>query len=209
MEKNRILLVDDHQMFRDALRILLERMPYIEVVGETDDAFEVIDLVSETSAQIVCMDIYMKGVYGIEAMRHLIAAYPSIKVIALSSHSDHRYVTEIMNAGAFAYVTKTESADELVRAINAALKNRKYLCQDVSTAILDLSHATPHNKLCNRERQVLKLVADGLTSAMIADRLNIATSTVDVHRRNIMCKLELHNVAELTRYAINSDIAAH
>lgn len=212
MEKVRILLVDDHQMFRDALRSLLEKTPDFEVVGETGDAFDVIGLVRKTSAHLVCMDIGMKGMNGIETTRHLIAACPDVKVIALSTYSDQRYVTDMMSAGASAYITKAEAADELLRAISAVRQNRKYLCPDVAEAVLGVmnqqSHATLPAKLGNRERQVLQLVAEGLTSAMIADRLNIASSTVDVHRRNIMGKLNLHNVADLTRYAINSDIVA-
>jgi DNA-binding NarL/FixJ family response regulator len=201
MEKVRIFLVDDHQMFRDALRSLLEREPGLQVVGETGDAFEVIGLVRKTSADIVCMDIGMPGMNGIEITRHLIAAFPLIRVVALSTHSDQRYVSDMMNAGACAYVTKAEAADELLRAISAVLDNRKYLCPDVLNAMSQQTF-TPV-KLGSREWQVLQLVAKGLTSAVIGDRLNIAPSTVDVHRRNIMKKLNLHTVADLTRYAIN------
>ena len=200
----RILLVDDHQMFRDALRSLLEREPNLEVVGETGDAFEVVGLVEKTAAQIVCMDIGMPGMNGIEITRHLIVAFPSVKVVALSTHSDQRYVTDMMSAGADAYITKAEAADELLCAISAVLENRKYLCPDVSKIMAQ--HAAPPVRLGNRERQVLQLVAEGLTSAVIAVRLNISPSTVDVHRRNIMSKLNLHNVAELTRYAITGEL---
>ncbi len=200
----RILLVDDHQMFRDALRSLLERETNLEVVGETGDAFEVVGLVEKTAAQIVCMDIGMPGMNGIEITRHLIVAFPSVKVVALSTHSDRRYVTDMMSAGADAYITKAEAAGELLRAISAVLENRKYLCPDVSKIMIQ--HAAPPARLGNRERQVLQLVAEGLTSAMVADRLNISPSTVDVHRRNIMSKLNLHNVAELTRYAITGEL---
>ncbi len=212
MESIRILLVDDHQMFRDALRSLLNKTPGFDVVGETGDAFEVIALVRKTAADIVCMDIGMPGMNGIETTRHLIDACPSVKVIALSTYADQRYVTDMMNAGASAYITKVEAADELLRAISAVRYNRKYLCPSIAEAVAGaMSRQFPRAmpvQLGNRERQVLQLVAEGLTSPMIADRLNIAQATVDVHRRNIMRKLNLHNVADLTRYAIGNGLVS-
>jgi len=212
MENVRILLVDDHQMFRDALRSLLEKTPNFKVVGETGDAFGVIGLARETSAHIVCMDIGMPGMNGIETTRQLITAYPQVKVIALSTYSDQKYVMDMMNAGASAYITKAEAADELLRAISAVRQNRKYLCPDVADAVVGAMAQQPAaslpTKLGNRERQVLQLVAEGLTSAMIADRLSISPSTVEVHRRNIMRKLNLHKAADLTRYAISHGIIA-
>jgi len=210
MENVRIFLVDDHQMFRDALRSLLEKVPGYAVIGETGDAFEVIGLVRKTSPHIVCMDIGMSGMNGIETTRRLIEDFPSLKVIALSTHSDQRFVTDMINAGASAYITKAEASDELLRAIKAVRNNRKYLCPDVvgavTGAISHLSDEPLPSKLGNRERQVLQLVAEGHTTAKIAELLCIATSTVEVHRRNIMRKLNIHNVAELTRYAISNGI---
>ncbi|MDP2806393.1 MAG: response regulator transcription factor [Gallionellaceae bacterium] len=213
MEKVRIVLVDDHQMLRDALRSLLEKTPNFEVVGETGDPFAVIALVRKTLPHIVCMDIGMPGMNGIETTRQLIAAFPSVKVIVLSSYSDQRYVMDMMSAGASAYVTKAEAVDELLRAISAVRQNRKYLCPDVTAAAAGAmngqSSSVLPSKLGNRERQVLQLVAEGHTSSAIAERLNIATSTVEVHRRNIMRKLNMHSVADLTRYAMSSGLIAH
>lgn len=209
MQNIRILLVDDHQMFRNALRSLLENTVNIEVVGETGDACEIVDLVRKTSANIVCMDIGMSGMNGIEATRKLIGACPTVKVIALSSYSEHKYVQDMMAAGASAYITKVEAADELLRAITAVRQNRKYLCPDVSDALIGAitqRHQNDTSSLTSRERQVLGLVADGNTSLVIADRLNIALSTVEVHRRNILRKLNLHNASELTRYVMSNDI---
>ena len=207
MENVRILLVDDHKIFRDALRGLLEKNPKFEVVGETGDALKLVKLVRKTLPKIVCMDIGMPGMNGIEATRQLIAAFPLVKVIALSTYSDPQYVMDMMNAGASAYVTKAEAASELLRAISAVRQNRKYLCPDVAEAVTDAMSQQSHAdipKLADRERQVLQLVAEGLTSTMIGSRLSIAPGTVDVHRRNIMRKLNLHNVADLTRYAISN-----
>lgn len=211
MENIRILLVDDHQMFRNALRSLLEKTPHLEVVGETGDASEIVSLVRASSADIVCMDIGIPGMNGIEATSQLIAACPTVKVIALSTHSDHKYVQDMMAAGASAYITKVEAADELLRAITAVRQNRKYLCPDVANALIDVINQRQQSdtsNLTNRERQVLRLVAESHTSSFIADRLNIALSTVEVHRRNILRKLNLHNASELTRYAISNNIIA-
>ena len=210
MEKVRILLVDDHQMFRDALRSLLEKTPNFDIVGETGSAFEVVNLVRKTKPDIVCMDIGLPGMNGIQTTQLILSACPTVKVIALSSYSDQRYVMDMMNAGASGYVTKGEAADELLRAISAVRNNRKYLCSDIADVVTRSLTPTPNAsspaQLGNRERQVLQLVAEGQTSAAIAERLSIAPSTVEVHRRNLMRKLNLHKVADLTRYAINNGI---
>lgn len=212
MKNVRILLVDDHKIFRDALRSLLEKKPDIKVVGETGNTFEVVELASKTSPHIVCMDIGMPGMNGIETTRRLIEACPSVKVIALSTYSDLRYVMDMIVAGASAYITKAEASDELLRAISAVRNNRKYFCSDVAdavtTAMTQQSNGVQPARLGNRERQVLQLVAEGLTSVMIADQLSIAPSTVEVHRRNIMRKLHLNNVADLTRYAISNGMVS-
>ena len=210
MEKVRILLVDDHQMFRDALRSLLEKTPNFEIVGETGSAFEVVNLVRKTKPDIVCMDIGLPGMNGIQTTQLILSTYPTVKVIALSSYSDQRYVMDMMNAGASGYVTKGEAADELLRAISAVRNNRKYLCSDIAEVVTRSMNSTPSTSsptlLGNRERQVLQLVAEGHTSATIAELLSIAPSTVEVHRRNLMRKLNLHKVADLTRYAITNGI---
>lgn len=212
MKNVRILLVDDHQMFREALRSLLEKTPNLKVVGESGNTSEVVALVRETSPHIVCMDIGMPGMNGIETTRRLVEDCPSVKVIALSIYSDLRYVMDMMVAGASAYITKAEASEELLRAISAVRQNRKYFCADVAdvmaSAMTQQAYAVLPAKLGNRERQVLQLVAEGLTSAMIAEQLNIAHSTVEVHRRNIMRKLHLNNVADLTRYAIGNGMVS-
>jgi two-component system NarL family response regulator len=212
MKNVRILLVDDHKMFRDALRSLLEKTPNFKVVGETGKSSEVVGLALETSPHIVCMDIGMPGINGIETTRRLLKACPSAKVIALSTYSDLRYVMDMIVAGASAYITKVEAADELLRAINAVRQNRNYFCADVADAVTasmtQQSNYVQPAKLGNRERQVLQLVAEGLTSVMIADQLSIAPSTVEVHRRNIMRKLHLNNVADLTRYAMSNGMVS-
>jgi two-component system NarL family response regulator len=211
----RILLADDHQMFREALRILLERNPDYEVVGETGDGREVFSLARETSPNIVCMDIDMPGLNGIEITRQITAALPLIKVIALSTFSDRGYVTDMLNAGASAYVTKAEAGVELLRAIDAVRRNRSYLCPDATDAVTEAMSGGGNEKqpaptpLGARETQVLQLVATGFTSTQIAQQLGITQSTVEVHRRNIMRKLDVDSVVGLTRYAIRNGLVSN
>lgn len=209
--KLRILLADDHQLFRDALRSLLQSTAMLEVVAETGNGLEVVKLARETSPDIVCMDIGMPGMNGIETTRRLLAACPAVKVIALSAFSSQQYVVDMMNAGASAYVTKAGAGEELLRAIDAVQNNRNYYCPDVARVLTEALSAgsgdtRPAVQLSARERQVLQLVAEGSTSQQIAQQLHIAESTVEVHRRNIMRKLGLHSVADLTRYAIHNGL---
>lgn len=198
----RILLADDHRMFREALRGLLERQAGFVVVGETGDGSAVLPLARESSPDIVCMDIEMPGPGGIEATRQLLAEFPAIRVVALSTYTDGRYVRDMLAAGAKAYVTKTEAGNELIRAIDAVLRGRAYLCPDAAEAIHEAVGDEPTVRLGKRELEVLRLVAQGLTSARIAEQLNIAQSTVEVHRRNIQRKLNTDGAVGMTRYAI-------
>lgn len=210
----RILLADDHQMFREALRILLERNPDFEIVGETGNGNEVLSLTGKTSPKIVCLDIDMPGLNGVEITRQITAAYPLVKVIALSVFSDRGYIADMLNAGASAYVTKAAAGVELLRAIDAVSRNRSYLCPDATDAVKEAMTTRGERKelagtkLGAREVEVLKLVATGLTSSQIAERLEIALSTVEVHRRNIMRKLDVDSAIGLTRYAIRTGLVS-
>ncbi len=203
----RVMLVDDHQMFLEALRSLLEKMPDLEVVGVAQNGLDVVPVAQATLPDIVCMDIGMPGMNGVEATRQLVAVLPGVKVIALSTHADHIYVTDMMQAGASAYVSKSEGGMELLRAIEAVTLNRTYWCPSATDALARTLNAVSGEKampkLGARELQVLRLVADGLSSSEIAAHLAITSATVEVHRRNIMRKLGLHSAVELTRYAIN------
>lgn len=211
----RVLLADDHQMFRDALRVMLEKEPSLQVVAETGDGLEVFSLAQERQAEVICMDISMPGMNGIETTRRLLAVCPNIKVIGLSAFSDQRYILEMLEAGALGYVTKAAAGDELLRAIKTVLKGEQYFSPDAYQAIkgglLDNTDAlklAETGNLGSRERQVLQLVAEGHTSVQIAGYLQMAPATVDVHRRNIMRKLNLHSVADLTKFAIRSGLTA-
>jgi two-component system NarL family response regulator len=207
----RILLVDDHQIFREALRSLLERVPELSVVGDGDGG-DVLRLVQELAPDIVCLDIAMPGLSGIDALRQLRAAGSKVKVIVLTSYTDQAFVLDIMKAGAAGYVAKSEGGRELLRAIDAVKNGHEYVSPGVgdlqTRATLSQQHLPERSLLAPREREVLRQVAQGKSSQDIAGELGIALGTVEVHRRNIMHKLDLHNVVDLTRYALRCGLVA-
>lgn len=204
----RILIADDHRMFREALTHMINGEPDLEVVGHAGSGSELSGLVAACRPDMICMDIHMPDLNGIDATRQLMAAQPQLRIIALSAHSDMRFVRDMLAAGACAYVTKAEASDELLRAIRAAMQGTTYLCPSVAAALkssLGSPVARTDQTLSARESQVASLVARGATSSQIADQLKIAPSTVEVHRRNIMRKLDIHGVAELTRYVLERE----
>jgi two-component system NarL family response regulator len=210
----RIVLADDHKMILAALRSLLEKEIDIDVVGEAGDGVALLEVVARTMPDVAVVDIGMPGMNGVEATRRLLAGRPHLRVIALSAYDDKRFVLEMLNAGAKGYLIKASAGDELPRAIRAIAQGRTYLCPEVAGAIVDAARgktslagdAAVH--LGRREREVLALLAEGKSSSEIAARMHIAASTVEVHRRNIMRKLDLHSVAELTKYAIREGLTS-
>ena len=210
----RIVLADDHKMILAALRSLLEKEIDIAVVGEAEDGTALLELVERTAPDVVVVDVGMPGMNGIEATRRLLAARPLLKVIALSAYSDKRFVLEMLEAGAKGYLIKASAGDELPRAIRAIAQGQTYLCPEVAGTLVEAARGKSSRegnataKLGRREREVLGLLAEGHISSEIAARMHIAASTVEVHRRNIMRKLDLHSVAELTKYAIREGLTS-
>ena len=212
--KIRTLLADDHVMLRDALRLMLEQEADIEIVGEASDGQAVLDIVAQTKPDVIVMDIAMPGMGGIEATRRLIQENANLKILALTTYPDKRYVNEMLSAGAVGYITKSAASDQLLQAIRSVAEGKPYFSQEVASALLETVRRTPNSVapkgskeiLGRRERQVLSLLAEGHSSSQIAEELHIAASTVDVHRRNIMRKLNIHSVAELTKFAIREGL---
>jgi len=204
----RVILADDQQMLLDALSTFLNNEKDIQVVDVATDGRTVQELYASLRPDAVVISVCMSDMNGIEATRQLIAEFPKAKVVALSTFAQKQHVLEMLEAGAYAYVIKENPGSELVDALRAVMKGQKYLCMDVIDVVAN--HVGPNQievpHLGPREREVLQLLAEGGSSPAIAKRLFISPSTVDVHRRNIMKKLDLHNVAELTKYAVRNGL---
>ena len=208
-----ILLVDDHQMMRDGLRAVLERESDLHVSGEAADGRAALELCASLHPDVVVMDIGMPGLNGIEATRQVTAQHPRTRVVALSMNADRRYVHAMFEAGAWAYLVKSSASEELIRAIRAVAHDEKYVSPTVASAVLDTfvggpkaAQRDPRSELSPREREVLQLLAEGMTSKEIAGKLDLAVSTIETHRKQIMAKLDLRSVAELTKFAIRTGI---
>ncbi|MQY50625.1 response regulator transcription factor [Rhodocyclus tenuis] len=208
----RVLLVDDHKILREALGSVLERENDLALIGEASEGDEALRLSRELKPDVVVMDIGLPLVSGIEVTRRLLRDHPDIRVLALSTFSDRRIVLQMLDAGASGYIVKSAGRDELLRGIRSLAQGRTYICPEVAAIVVDSVRGRKPTQRINgerlgrREREVLQLLADGRTSPEIAGTLHIATSTVEVHRRNIMRKLDLHSVAELTKYAIRNGL---
>lgn len=208
----RVLLVDDHRLVREALREALERVPDIEVVGETGDAHTALEECRVLKPDVAVIDIGLPDLNGMELTARLKDADAKVKVVALSAYADKRFVTEMLRSGASAYVIKASAGTELVRAIHAVTAGQSYLCPEIAGALIaefrgsQAGRETP--RLARREREVLRMIAHGMRSQAIGEQLHISVGTVEVHRRNIMRKLGLHTIAELTKYAIREGITS-
>jgi len=208
-----VLLVDDHQLVREALRNALAKQRDINVVGEADDAGTVFERARTLAPDVVVLGDSLPDTNSIEAAAKLKKqAGVDAKIVALSARADRHFVTEMLRAGVSAYVTKSSATTELLEAIRAVAAGRSYICREVVdsvvTTVRDGGGKDEPSHLSHREREVLGLVANGARSPAIAGKLHIAVGTVEVHRRKIMRKLELRTVAELTRYAIREGLVA-
>jgi DNA-binding NarL/FixJ family response regulator len=186
------------------------------VVGESDNGRTAVDQVHELHPDVVVMDVGMPDLNGIEATRRILAEEPHCKIVGLSMHSDRRFLSEMLKAGATAYLLKDSAFEELAAAIRAVVAGQVYLSPRIANAVVEgyLHGASPGKQpsafavLTSREREVLQLVAEGLATKQIATSLHVSVKTVETHRRQIMEKLDLHSVAELTKYAIREGLAS-
>ena len=206
-------MVDDHAIIREGLRSLLEKQPDMEVLADTDEGRKAVDLVREISPDVVIMDVTMAGLNGIEATRLITSEFPEVKVIALSIHSQRRFIADMLSAGAAGYILKECLFDELVQAIQAVAVGGRYLSPRIADVVVDdyvkrLSTTvdSPLSALTGREREVLQLVAEGKSTKEIALELHVSTKTIEANRRQIMEKLDVHSVAELTKCAVREGL---
>lgn len=211
----RIVIADDQGMVRQGLRAMIEKQDDMEVVGEAQDGWEVVEIAKKLSPDLVIMDISMPNLNGVEATRQILDENPNIKIIALSMYPHKRYVTEMLRVGASGYVLKSHLFDELVKALDAASVGKHYLSPQITDVLVDevvnkLSENEDSglNKLTSRERQVLQLIAEGLSTKQVALRLSISPKTADANRRQIMKELGIHSIAELTKYAIREGLTS-
>jgi DNA-binding NarL/FixJ family response regulator len=208
-----VLLVDDHAIIREGLRSLLEKQPDMEVLADTDEGRKAVELVREMSPDVVIMDVTMAGLNGIEATRLITAEFPEVKVIALSIHSQRRFIADMLSAGAAGYILKECLFDELVQAIQAVAVGGRYLSPRIADVVvedyvkrLSTTADSPLAALTGRERVVLQLVAEGKSTKEIAVELHVSTKTIEANRRQIMEKLDVHSVAELTKCAVREGL---
>jgi DNA-binding NarL/FixJ family response regulator len=211
----KILLADDHRITRQGLRSLLEKESDMEVIAEAEDGHTTICLACELLPDVIVMDVTMPGLNGIETTRQILTRLPNIKVIALSMHSDNLFVSEMLKSGASGYLLKDCAFEELARAIRVVVDGKTYLSPAISEVVVDgyLHHLTrneyPDSKLLTgREREVLQLIAEGNSTKQVALKLHVSVKTIETHRRQIMVKLKIHTIAELTKYAIRRGLTS-
>ncbi len=214
MEKTRILIADDHGVVREGLRALFTRVPGFSVVAEASDGAEVVRRVHERKPDVAVVDISMPKVSGIDAVRQIRKSSPSTKVLVLTIHENEEYVHQLIAAGASGYVLKDAGKDEIVAAVHAVRSGERFFSPRVSRLILEdfvkrpRTPTPPSNSLTDREEEVLRYIAQGLTNAEIAERMFLSVRTIGTHRNNLMHKLDIHKTAGLVRYAIENGIVA-
>jgi len=203
----KILLADDHKIVSDCLEPLLNKQPDMQVVARAENGQMAVRLTQKMEPDVVIMDIAMPDLNGIEATRQIIAHCPGVKVIALSMNSGRRFVTGILNAGASGYLTKNCSFEELVSAVRNVVADKKYLSPEISDIVIEETLPTS-SLLTTREREVLQLLAEGMTVKEIASQLHRSIKTIHTHRKQIMEKLGIHSIAELTKYALREGLTS-
>lgn len=209
----KVLIADDHQIVREGLRALLEKEPWVTVVGEAQEGRTTLRLARELVPDVILMDVAMPDLNGIEATRQIVAELPEVKVIALSMHSDKRFVLNMFKAGAKGYLLKDCAFTHLIKAIRVVAANKTYLSEDIADIVVKdyimgptLTEDSTGEQLTTREREVLQLVVEGKSTNQIADCLHVSVKTVESHRHQIMLKLNIKSIAELTKYAIRAGI---
>ena len=211
----RIVLADDHSIMRQGLRLLIEKHADMEVVGEAANGRSAVELAEKLRPDVVVMDVNMPDLNGIEATRQIVGRIEGIKVVALSMYSGREFVQDMLRAGVSGYILKESMPEELARAIRLVAAGKMYLDPEITDVAIDKclesSAGGLHpsaEELSGREREVLQLLAEGKTTKQIAAALHLSTKTIDTHRRQIMKKLNIDSLPELTKYAIRSGLTS-
>jgi DNA-binding NarL/FixJ family response regulator len=212
----KVLLAEDHVIVRDGLRTLIDDAPGMRVVAEAADGGSVVSLAKELKPDVIIMDVGLNGLNGVEATRQVTAEAPRVKVIALSMHSDRRYVAGMLKAGASGYLLKDCAFDEMTRAIRSVASGGSFLGSGIAEMMaVEYTHRghasssdTAFSQLTNREREVLQLLAEGRSTRETASMLGVSIKTIETHRQQIMRKLKIHSIAELTKYAVREGLTS-
>ena len=205
----KIVLVDDHKLLRAGLRNIIEQKANMEIIDEASDGREAIKIAENLKPDVIVMDVAMPGLNGIEAAKQIHKNHPEIKIIGLSMHSGKQFIQGMFKAGAYGYLLKDGDADELITAIKTVMDNKRYLSKDINQEYLTLikkGETLVKAILSTREKEVLQLIAEGKSSKEIGEVLFLSPKTIDVHRNNIMKKIELYTIPELTKYAIQKGL---
>tara|TARA_R110001592_G_scaffold10217_5_gene53408 strand:- start:1669 stop:2322 length:654 start_codon:yes stop_codon:yes gene_type:complete len=205
----KIILVDDHKLLRDGLRNIIEQRSNMHIIGEASDGREAIKVCSKLVPNVLVIDVAMPSLNGIEAARQIHKKHPEIKIIGLSMHAGKQFIQGMFKAGAFGYLLKDGDSDELITAITTVMENKKYLSKDINQEFLSLlrkGETLVKAPLSSREKEVLQLIAEGKSSKEIGEILFLSPKTVDVHRNNIMKKIDLFTIPGLTKYAIQKGL---
>lgn len=210
-DKITILIVDDHKLIRDTWSFILNSDPRFQVIAESDSGKEAIDLAENNHPNIVLMDINMSPMNGFEATKEIRKVSPESKIIGVSMHSQPAYAKKMLQVGAMGYITKNSSKEEMIGAISEVAQGNKYICHEVkailSEQILEDNEKPDINLLSQREIEIIELIKQGQSSKEIAQQLNITLKTVEVHRHNILKKLNLKNTAALVNFINNAGVA--
>lgn len=214
---HRVVIADDHPVVRAGVKAFLEREEDLQVVGEASDGREAIRLATELAPDLVILDLSMPRTDGLEALREIKIASPATRVVVMTLHQTEEYVQTALKAGADGYVLKESGLLELAAAAHCVLAGRRYLCPEIATKVVAgylegfdrQERSQPFGAITERERQVLKLIAEGLRNREIADYLCVSSRTVEKHRASLMKKLQLKSVAALTTYAMDKGFLCH
>jgi len=214
MNKTRVLIVDDHALLREGIIAFLKHHDDIEVVGEASNGLQAIEQAEKLRPEVIIMDISMPELGGIEATVEIKKRQPEIKILILSQYDDKEYVSRLLKAGVSGYILKHAVGTDLITAIRAVAKGESYLYSSIATKVIDgylgkageVAVEDPYEKLTDREKQVLKLIAEGYSHKEVASRLNISAKTVIAHQTNMSEKLDLHSRAALIKFAISKGI---
>lgn len=222
MTATKLMLVDDHSIVRDGIRLLLEQADGLEIIDEANDGEEALDKLKihhadATLPSLILMDISLPGMSGIQTTQVISRLYKSVRVLMLSMHNNEDYILRSVEAGAYGYILKDSSSDEMIKAIRTIASGDKYYSSPVASIILSgymqqlkkgdkHSKADRQSKISNKEREILQFLVDGLSSREIADKLQLSVRTVDNHRANMMRRLQVKNAAELVRMAVEDKL---